>query len=1042
MDRMNRITETADRMTAGKSEYGDGRTIGTGERPQAPAVRRDPTLLRSYAPTLPPFSRSYAPTLPPFSRSALRLVALGVAMLVLSAPAPAAETGPPPKLVVDTMEDLTPWHTGGQKEARLAPERTLVTEGKQALRFDVKIDHQADESIQGKQYPMGWPRVERNPAPPLDLSAIGGITFDIYTLSSRKTMPGSALHIIMNDAGGEGWSANLGELPLGQWKHVRLDFGNLKRTQIKHWQFFLSESDYQDGDEVSFVIDNVQGYAAQRSRELVPRLGAKLAALRTLAGPAPAEETARTLAAVAQSVASAQSRLPLVDQMALGVSNAFDRECERLLERLSALAMRVGAAQTVADSSYCVGVETSLRKVFRDDEEFTPGRALHLTVAGNEREAGQVLVRAITRDIPRLSAEWSDLVGPGGARIGRDRLHVDAVGYVEMLKASYRTQRQGWWPDPLLPLDWVGSGKAGLGPLADAFARTGETQPLWVSVCCPTGTRAGEYRGTLTLRPEGLAATTLSVSVQVRSFSLPLRPRLKTAFSFFEGQMTGFSKQRALTPEQRRACEAFLLERKTNPMMLYTPFAWPGLEDVPFMAERGLNAYCLGYTPSTVQDLGELCYYRWVRDQRRWLAERGLDRDAWLYGFDEPNCRPDFAAYATVMRDVYALTEAAAPGLPRASTTVIVPGLVGAVSLWVPQTMHVVPKDILARQQAGDQVWTYVVCSPTHPFANIFIDYPALEHRLLFWQTWQYKCTGFLYYATNLWRPNFEGQAERWPEVPWNPRPEKDFAFNGDGILLYPGPHATLLSSVRQEVITDGIEDYDYLCLLRDAAQALSKHSPQQAELVRRAQAAAEVPASLSATLTEFGHDPAVLLQQRDRVGDLLEQVRAALPPGAWQEVLTSEPPLAPPAPREAPVPTFPTPFVAGFETGDDMAPWVSTGVGEVVARREAVTGMGGKLCAVSRGRGQGWADWESPYLQVEAGRSYAVRLSVSAQLTHGAARVFLFKYDKDRTPLDLPTRARGTMGPALIGRIDGTTPWEKRRFVRQMEPGVALVRL
>lgn len=450
--------------------------------------------------------------------------------------------------------------------------------------------------------------------------------------------------------------------------------------------------------------------------------------------------------------------------------------------------------------------------------------------------------------------------------LSRDRVSVQAVGYVEVLKANYVRDRDGWWPDPLLPLDWPGSGRAGLGPAARAFAALGETQPLWVTVRCPAGQRPGLYRGAVTLRPAGLPECRVPLTVQVRAFSLPARPRLKTAFAFFEGEYRNYYR-RPMTLEQRRAAEAFLLDHRLNPMNLYTPFAWPPLEDLPGLRQRGLNAYCLGYCPDTVAKFGDLLYYRYLRDYRDWLATAGADRDAWLYGYDEPHCRPDWEQLKGVIREVYSLVEAVAPGLPRASTTAIVPELFGAVNLWVPQTMQVVRADTLGRRKAGDQVWTYVACTPPHPFANYFIEYPALDQRLLGWQTWQERCTGFLYYATNLWRPNYEAPAAaavapegkvaeplRWPDRPWNPRPEKDFAFNGDGLLVYPHPDGSLLSTVRLEAIGDGFEDYDYLCLLGDATAAL-KASGRKPELTTRAAAATLVPPELSTSLTEYSHD-------------------------------------------------------------------------------------------------------------------------------------------------------------------------------------------
>jgi hypothetical protein len=91
---------------------------------------------------------------------------------------------------------------------------------------------------------------------------------------------------------------------------------------------------------------------------------------------------------------------------------------------------------------------------------------------------------------------------------------------------------------------------------------------------------------------------------------------------------------------------------------------------------------------------------------------------------------------------------------------------------------------------------------------------------------------------------------QRWPDRPWNPRPAKDFDFNGDGLLIYPHPDGSPLSTVRLEAICDGFEDYDYLCLLRDGAAAL-KASGKKPDLVKQAQAATVVPQEVSRTLTD-----------------------------------------------------------------------------------------------------------------------------------------------------------------------------------------------
>ena len=96
---------------------------------------------------------------------------------------------------------------------------------------------------------------------------------------------------------------------------------------------------------------------------------------------------------------------------------------------------------------------------------------------------------------------------------------------------------------------------------------------------------------------------------------------------------------------------------------------------------------------------------------------------------------------------------------------------------------------------------------------------------------------------------------KRWPDA-WNPRPVADFQFNGDGILLYPGPDATLLSSVRQESsrTASRTTTTSACCATRPRSCAASRRIRRRCN---EALTATEVPAELSASLTEFTHDPA-----------------------------------------------------------------------------------------------------------------------------------------------------------------------------------------
>ncbi|OGV66829.1 MAG: hypothetical protein A3K18_30280 [Lentisphaerae bacterium RIFOXYA12_64_32] len=195
--------------------------------------------------------------------------------------------------------------------------------------------------------------------------------------------------------------------------------------------------------------------------------------------------------------------------------------------------------------------------------------------------------------------------------------------------------------------------------------------------------------------------------------------------------------------------------------------------------------------------------------------------------------------------------------------------LVGPVKIWCATTAVYDEAFHHARLQAGEKSWLYVCCGPTPPYANFFIDQPGVDHRVLFWQVWQRQSTGLLYWRTNYWNGMMPLKADEphWPDVPWDQEKVatyREFKVNGDGFLVYPGPDWTPLSSVRLENVRDGIEDYEYLCLLRE------RH-PDSALL--------KVGDDISRDFTHFCKHPSVIEQRRLAIAHAIEG--RALPSGS-----------------------------------------------------------------------------------------------------------------------------------------------------------------
>jgi hypothetical protein len=135
-----------------------------------------------------------------------------------------------------------------------------------------------------------------------------------------------------------------------------------------------------------------------------------------------------------------------------------------------------------------------------------------------------------------------------------------------------------------------------------------------------------------------------------------------------------------------------------------------------------------------------------------------------------------------------------------------------------------VKRAIRKEQAGGGEITWYISCDQVYPQPNYFIDAPAMDPVMVPWITWRYGMNGILYWDVKFWSQT--------PD-PWlNPVTylsgflcSNGYVLNGEGSLLYPGSRAHRytgqknvagpVSSIRFELLREGIEDYEYLWLLK-----------------------------------------------------------------------------------------------------------------------------------------------------------------------------------------------------------------------------------
>ncbi len=245
-----------------------------------------------------------------------------------------------------------------------------------------------------------------------------------------------------------------------------------------------------------------------------------------------------------------------------------------------------------------------------------------------------------------------------------------------------------------------------------------------------------------------------------------------------------------------------------------------------------------------------------------YLVGKGWAGKAYYYVQNEPQGPTDYDLAAHLA----ALTRAAAPNLRLAISEEPKPEIaehpgIGAAryDLWWADLSEFEPTYAAARQALGEQVWWYFLYGDLPPHFNpITLDHAGVEARVAYWAAWKYRIRGFAYYSVTGWGADPLGD----PRPPGPPQ-------NGDGFLLYPPQGDELVTSIRWELLREGVEDHEYLRLA-----AGGEYPATPAEQVG---CDASVASAVSST-TAYTRDASALQHLRDELGYYLEGARTGCP--------------------------------------------------------------------------------------------------------------------------------------------------------------------
>ncbi|HPM83709.1 MAG TPA: DUF4091 domain-containing protein, partial [Candidatus Anammoximicrobium sp.] len=287
-------------------------------------------------------------------------------------------------------------------------------------------------------------------------------------------------------------------------------------------------------------------------------------------------------------------------------------------------------------------------------------------------------------------------------------------------------------------------------------------------------------------------------------------------------------------------------------------------EDIEFCLARGLQRFEI---PNSVKDPEKL------RPLVEHLRQKGwLDKALVYSSHDEPTedtLRESNIPFYRQMKKLY-------PDLQVYLASQYYQEIDQACDIWMSDVSTALGAGFAAGHRGGSELWFYYChlpihvdfCRPLVHAPNMQIDNEAIEHRLAPWLAWKYQTPGMFIWAGNRSWTSQEGDSADWEKTGWRLSDKlATFPFggihNGNGFLLYPGPHP----SIRLKVLRDGVEDYGYLMELnKRRLRAAGPEKPLQ-----ESDAALAVPPAVLVDAHYFNRDPDGLLQTRDAIARLIE---------------------------------------------------------------------------------------------------------------------------------------------------------------------------
>ena len=719
---------------------------------------------------------------------------------------------------------LNDWKTKSGAVMNKAPEKM---EGRYALSY------QAPKYYAGSK--NQWPAIIYSvPEEKQDWSNYDILQVDCYMKTTNPVLLGLLFH----DAGKKRFFEKKALSQSGQWLTLsyKLQKSNINTSKIKAINFYVT----RPGQNVEFYISNIR---------LISKTPEKLLML---------EKAYRRIGQTAIANKIAQANITDKLKADRWFKNLRGAQFKKIRE--DNLKINPSAKFAVAFSNAC-------EKIFPKEQPINAEvkKNYEISLARNEYEGFQLTALAPeSEELKDAEVVIGKFKLQNNPRVILPASAVQGfpIGFVKTRKPAYHVDFIGWYPDPVLE------------HLKKVNVKADEAQPFWIRIKTSDKTTPGIYTGLVTIKTANAGSVKIPVRIKVWDFTIPVKAKLKSATSSYNSP---------LLPKRDKVYDFLLGRYRLNPFSIYSGSAYgkPTLPPVSTYTKRlnmGLNFIPMLYLKLPRQYMHNCkpkeSKKKWAAmssEQKRYYPAKGKEETmaylaklvpefkkagiydiSYCYGFDEagPDEWPAIVDLCKTIKQEYPDLKILTTAYDSSYGTFSPLGEV--ITGWIPHDNMYNPELAAKVRKKGKEVWWYST--------RFFIDANQLWDTRSKMGEDAYKkgVDGFLYWTVTRWNDSNKKPIIQAPYTNWNPMTHP--GHNGGGSFFCAAPNKKILPTLRAEAIRDGIEDYEYLHILKQ----LSSKLPKNNQLRKQADALLKAPEAKGAEQ---------VLERRNKIGNLIEKV-------------------------------------------------------------------------------------------------------------------------------------------------------------------------